>query len=122
MSSKRPLNAMFRLWGETVTVMPRTEEVTEDTGAPTFTFPRHTWFKAKSLVYDASGLREEWYVIGRQAEVDYLASFSTRYQDLINPMDRVELDDGTLTVVDTVIERGRGPNKDFIEVLLRKVS
>lgn len=122
MSSQRPINAMLRRWGETVTVLPRTASTDDETGAPTFTFPEHNWFKAKSLVYDASGIREEWYVIGKQDEVDYIASFSNAYRTLINPGDRIKLEDGTLTIVEFVIERGRGPNKDFLEILLTRAD
>ena len=122
MSSKRAINAMISRWGETVRVMPRTVETDDDTGAPTFTYPEHTWFYAKSLVYDGSGLREEWYVIGKAGEVDYIASFSESLRGKISPMDRIELLDGTLTIVENVIERGRGPDKDFLEILLNKVD
>ena len=120
MSSKRAINAMIGRWGEVVTVMPRTATVNTDTGAPVFTFPHEDQFRIKSLVYDASGLREEWYVIGRGDEVDYLASFPFTIAGKINPMDRVELANGILTIVDFVIERGRGPAKDYLEVLLKR--
>jgi len=122
MSSRRPINAMLRRWGETVTVMPRTVSTDSDSGSPTFTYPEHTWFKAKSLIYDASGLREDWFIIGKQDEVDYVASFSESYRTLMSPGDRVQLQDGTLTIVEFVIERGRGPSKDFLEVLLSRAD
>lgn len=122
MSSARPINAILRKDGETVTVMPRTASVDESTGAPTFTYPEHNWFNAKALVYDASGLREEWFVIGKQDEVDYIASFSASYRTLINPGDRIKRYDGTLTIVELVIERGRGRNIDFLEILLTRAD
>lgn len=122
MSSKRAINAMITRWGESVIVMPRTVNTDSETGAPDFTYPEHTWFYTKCLVYDASGLREEWYVIGKAGEVDYIASFSESLRDKINPLDRIKLLDGTLTIVENVIERGRGPSKDFLELLLNKVD
>jgi len=122
MSGKRPINAMLRRWGETVIVMPRTASIDGNTGTPTFTYPEHTWFKAKTLIYDASGIREDWFIIGKQDEVDYIASFSEAYRTLINPGDRVKLQDDTLTIVEFVIERGRGPSKDFLEILLTRAD
>ena len=113
---------MLRLWGETVVVMPRTATIDESTGAPTFTYPEHNWFNAKALIYDASGLREDWFIIGKQDEVDYIASLSQSYRTLINPGDRVKLQDNTLTIVELVIERGRGPSKDFLEILLTRAD
>lgn len=122
--SARVINAQISKYGESVTVMPRQAISDEDTGSAygnvEFSYPEHLWFKCRAMIYDASGMRDAWYVIGYQVLADYVASFSSAYQGKINPNDVVELADGTMTLVDTVITRGRGQQKDFMEVILRR--
>lgn len=118
--SSRVINAQISRYGEHVTVMPRESDGDESYGQVTFTYPEHEWFKCMAMIYDASGVRDSWYVIGYQITVDYVASFSVAYNGKINPNDIVVLENGIETIVDTVILRGRGSQKDFLEVLLRR--
>lgn len=121
MSSARPINRIISKFGEPVTVRPRTTVVDPATGAATHTFPEGTWWNTKILLYDASGLREEWYVIGIDEQTDYVASFYAYLKDTLSIHDQVELLDGTLTEIINIVKRGKGTQIDHVEVLMRRI-
>ena len=114
------MNKSISFYGETVQVQPRTATTTDDTGEVTYTYPEADWYETKCLLYDASGLREAWYEIGRQDETEFVGSFYANLIGSIKPADRVYREDGTLLIVDFVIDRGRGNSKDYLEVLLKR--
>ena len=120
MSTKRVMNAIISRYGESVTVQPRRVTTTDDDARPVYDYPEYQWFRTRAMLYDASGLREQWYEIGRQDEVEFVASFYSNLRGKIEPGDRVILVDGTLLLVDFVIDRGRGSSRDFLEVLLKR--
>lgn len=118
--SERVFNKIISKTGEVVTVRPRQTTTDSTVNSPTFEFPEALWFKTKALKYDASGLREEWYVIGTDKQTDFVLSFYAYLEDAVSVNDLVELADGTLCVIVEIVKRGRGPAIDHLEVLARR--
>jgi hypothetical protein len=118
------MNRQISKWGEVVWVRPRVETVDDDTGTPVFTYPEEKWYTIKAEIYDASGLREEWVIIGLNEDTDFVASTYAYLADVLNIDDQIELGDGTLTRIIAIVRRGRGSRTallDHIELLLRRV-
>lgn len=120
--SARIFNRLISKNGETVTIRRREATVDPGSGSATYTFPEGKWLKTKALKYDASGLREEWYVIGIDVHVDFVLSFYSNLHDQLSIHDLIELDDGSLCEIVNIVKRGRGPIIDHVEVLARRVD
>jgi len=110
---------MISKYGEDVTVRPRSETIDEK-ASPVFTFPESDWFTTKALLYDRSGLSEEWLVVGIDEPVDYIACFYSSLKDSLSVHDIVVLSDGTKTEIINILERGIGFRTLFLEVFLRR--
>ena len=120
MSVDRVFNAVARRWGQRVEIRPRTTVVDEVTGNPTYTFEEADFFKVRATVYDASGLRETWFEIGITKDVEYIICIAPNYIDQIQPHDLIVLENGTVTEVLRVIDRGMGTYEDMIELQTRR--
>lgn len=115
----RALNRIISKWGTDVIIKPR-KEIVNDLGNREYSYPEEDWIYTRSLLYDGSGLREIYLAVGVREEVDYVASFSSKYANNIKPYDLISIPDGTEFEVTNVIKRGRGEQIDFVEVLMTK--
>lgn len=118
--SERVFNNIISKTGEVVTVRPRQTTADSTASSPIFEYPEASWFRTKALKYDASGLREEWYVIGTDKQTDFILSFYAHLKDDVHIHDLVELADGTLCEIVEIVKRGRGPAIDHLEILARR--
>jgi len=117
----RVFNKIISKTGEEVTVRPRISTV-DELGGVNYTFPEALWFRTRVLKYDASGLREDWYVIGTDEQVDYVLSTYGKLDGQLNIHDLIELRNGELVEIVIIIRRGRGPIVDHLEILSRRVD
>ena len=107
--------ALIRKRGDTVYVLPRVETVDSD-GHAIYSYT--STIETKALMASASGIREDWLIVGVQNPYDALAMFYPK--ESINAGDLIKCLDGSLYEVDQVIPRRVGSQLYYQETLLRR--
>jgi len=112
------LKKLIRREGETISILNRTE--TEDSdGRVTYAYTNT--ITTKGLVYDASGVRQSWYEIGFNEDIDYVLCLNAyEMETTISVGDLVTLSNGNKAEVREILPRGVGFNIDYQEILLKR--
>jgi len=110
------INKLIDKYGTSVKIKHRTETLDTD-GRVTVTYP--TTIETKCILYPTTGMREEWYVIGVDYPVDYVASFKSTVPVSVGD---VVLNGSEELEVKEKVNRSLGRESYYIEVLLRRVT
>ncbi len=118
----RVINREISKYGEVVTIMPRTEIVSEEYGTPKYVFNEVDEFDVLAIIYEARGWIEVYEEIGVRQDIDYILLIHAKWFGYIKPgyLIRLPTDYDQIVEVDSIITRRLARKTQFLEALCRR--